>query len=112
MDFKPNPLLYGASGDFFSTFRLAIRMKETVDYDLLSCSVEKVMVRYPYFCVFPEREGENLVLRYNKRPLPVFFDDRAVTLGSDDSRGHLISPAAACYSVVHVPQEHFTYMSV
>ena len=91
MKFKPNPLLYGASGDFFSTFRLAIRMKETVDYDLLSRSVEKVMVRYPYFCVFPEREGENLVLHYNKRPLSVFPDDRTVTLGSNESGGHLIS---------------------
>ncbi len=91
MNFKPNPLLYGANEDFFSTFRLAIRMKEKVDYDLLSRSVEKVMVRYPYFCVFPKREGENLVLRYNTRPLPVFPDDRAVTLGSNDSGGHLIS---------------------
>ena len=91
MKFKPNPLLYGASGDFFSTFRLAIRMKETVDYDLLSRSVEKVMVRYPYFCVCPEREGENLVLHYNKRPLSVFPDDRTVTLGSNESGGHLIS---------------------
>ena len=91
MNFKPNPLLYGANENFFSTFRLAIRMKETVDYHLLSHSVEKVMVRYPYFCVFPEREGENLVLRYNERPVPVFPDDRTVTLGSEESRGHLIS---------------------
>ena len=91
MKFKPNPLLYGANENFFSTFRLAIRMKETVDYDLLSRSVEKVMVRYPYFCVYPEQEGENIVLRYNKRPLPIFPDDRTVTLGNSDSRGHLIS---------------------
>ena len=91
MKFKPNPLLYGANEDFFSTFRLAIRMKECVDYDLLSRVVEKVMVRYPYFRVCPEREGEMLWLRYNERPLPVFPDDRAVTLGSNDSRGHLVS---------------------
>ena len=91
MNFKPNPLLYGAHTDFFSTFRLAIRMKETVDYGMLAHSVEQVRVRYPYFCVSPEREGENLVLRYNELPLPVFPDDRAVTLGSDESRGHLIS---------------------
>ena len=91
MNFRPNPLLYGANGDFFSTFRLAIRMKDTVDHDLLVCSVEKVMVRYPYFCVCPEREGEELVLRHNERPLPVFPDDRTVTLGSEDSGGHLIS---------------------
>ena len=91
MNFKPNPLLYGANEDFFSTFRLAIRMKSIVDYELLSRSVERAMVRYPYFCVCPEREGEKLILRYNKRPVPVFCDDRTVTLGSDESRGHLIS---------------------
>ena len=91
MKFKPNPLLYGANEDFFSTFRLAIRMKDTVDYDLLSRSVEKAMVRYPYFCVFPKREEENIVLHYNNHPLPVFPDDRAVTLGSAESGGHLIS---------------------
>ena len=91
MDFKPNPLLYGANKDFFSTFRLAIRMRDRVDYDLLSRSVEQIMVRYPYFCVRPERDGEDLVLRYNERPLPIFPDDRTVTLGSEESRGHLIS---------------------
>ena len=91
MKFKANPLLYGAHKNFFSTFRLAIRMKETVDYELLSRSVAQVMARYPYFCVFPKREGENIVLRYNARPLPVFSDDRAVTLGGEESRGHLIS---------------------
>ena len=91
MKFKPNPLLYGANEDFLSTFRLAIRMKDTVDYDILSRSVEKAIVRYPYFCVFPEREDENIVLRYNNQPVPVFRDDRTVTLGSKESRGHLIS---------------------
>ena len=91
MNFKPNPLLYGANKDFLSTFRLAVRMKEAVNYDLLSSSVEKVMVRYPYFCVCPKREGENLVLHYNNHPLPVFPDDRTVTLGSEESGGHLIS---------------------
>ena len=31
------------------------------------------------------------MLRYNDQPLPVFPDDRTVTLGSEESRGHLIS---------------------
>ena len=91
MNFKPNPLLYGANKDFFSTFRLAVRMKETVDYDLLFRAVERAMTRYPYFRVRPELEGETLVLRYNDQPLPVFPDDRTVTLGSEESGGHLIS---------------------
>lgn len=91
MKFKPNPLLYGASEDFLSTFRLAIRMKDAVDYHLLSRAVERVMARYPYFCVYPAREGESLVLRHNNRPVPVFPDDRTVILGGDESHGHLIS---------------------
>ena len=91
MRFKPNPLLYGANEDFFSTFRLAIRMKDTVDYDLLSQSVEKVMARYHYFCVSPKREEENIVLHYNNHTLPVFPDDRTVTLVSAESGGRLIS---------------------
>ena len=91
MKFRSNPLLYGGNKNFFSTFRLAIRMKETVDYNLLSHCVAQAMVRYPYFCVRPAREGETLVLRYNDQPLPVFPDDRTVTLGSEESRGHLIS---------------------
>ena len=89
--FKPNPLIYGANEDFLSAFRLAIRMKDPVDYEILLRSVEQVTVRYPYFCVFPEREEENLVLRHNSRPLPVFPDDRTVTLGSEESGGHLLS---------------------
>ncbi len=91
MNFKPNPLMYGSGVDFFSTFRLAIRMKDIVDYDILSRSVAKVMKRYPYFCVFAERDGEELVLRHNERPLPVFPDDRAATLGSEECNGHLVS---------------------
>ncbi len=91
MNFKPNPLLYGANKNFFSTFRLAIRMKDAVDYEILSRSVEKAIVRYPYFSVRPERVGENLVLRYNERQVPVFPDDRAIALGGSESGGHLIS---------------------
>ena len=91
MNFKPNPLLYGSNENFFSTFRLEIKLKEAVDHGLLARSVESVRARYPYFCVFPKREGDELVLYYNERPLPVFPDDRAVTLGGEDSNGHLVS---------------------
>ena len=91
MNFKPNPLLYGANESFFSTFRLAVRMKDAVDYDLLTRCTERAMVRYPYFCVCPKLEGEELVLRHNDRPLPVFPDDRTVTLGGEESAGHLVS---------------------
>lgn len=91
MIFEPNPLLYGANKDFLSSFRLAVRMKDEVDYAILSRSAEKLRKRYPYFCVLPERDGERLVLRYNERPLPVFPDGHAPTLGSAETGGHLIS---------------------
>ena len=91
MYFTPNPLLYGANKDFLSAFRLAIRLKDTVDYDLLCRSVERAMVRYPYFCVQPERQGEHLLLRHNTCPVPVFPDDRTIALGSEESHGHLLS---------------------
>jgi hypothetical protein len=91
MKFKPNPLLYGAGEEFFSSFRLAVRMSEEVDYGLLCRAARGAMARYPYFSVYPKREGEELVLCYNERPLPIFPDDRTVTLGSEESRGHLIS---------------------
>ena len=71
MKFKPNSLLYGANKDFFSTFRLAIRMKDTVDYDLLSQSVENVMVRYPYFAFFPSVKKRILCCVITNAPLRV-----------------------------------------
>lgn len=91
MIFKPNPLLYGANENFYSTFRLAVRMKDCVDHELLSKSVASAIVRYPYFSVCPKRDGDDLILRYNPRPVSVFPDDRTVTLGSEQSNGHLIS---------------------
>ena len=91
MNFRPNPLLYGANESFFSAFRLAIRMRDKVDYELLCRSVERVMVRYPYFSVCAVREGETLSLHYNSQPVPVFADGRTAKLGGEECRGHLIS---------------------
>lgn len=91
MNFKPNPLLLGANGDFYSTFKLVITMKEPVDCRALSCAVNKGIKRYPYFSVCPTFAGEELVLEQNALPLPVFDSDKAVMLGSDESNGHLIS---------------------
>ena len=91
MKFQPNPLLYGASKQFLSTFRLAVSMKDPVDHACLSRAAERVAKRYPYFCVSLVREGERLVLYHNERPIPVFPDDRTVTLGGKQSRGHLLT---------------------
>ena len=71
MRFEPNPLLYGANKDFLSSFRLAIRMKATVDYSVLSRSVEKLRGRYPYFEVRRVYLYEFEVFRLKKAREPV-----------------------------------------
>ena len=91
MNFRPNPLLYGAHEDFLSCFKLVITMRDKVDHALLLDSVNSAIKRYPYFCVFPKKDGENIQLQFNPSPVPVFNDDRCVVLGTKESNGHLLA---------------------
>jgi hypothetical protein len=91
MNYKPNPLLYGANERFCSAFRLAVNTRFEVDAAILEAAVAKAVKRYPYFSVRPAREGENLILQSNPLPIPVFADDRAVTLGTEESNNHLLT---------------------
>ena len=90
MNYQPNPLLYGANEDFYSSFKLAITLCDPIDHVVLSRAVAAAMPRYPYFCITPEKEGECLVLASNPRPVPVFPDDRRATLGGEECNGHLL----------------------
>ena len=90
MNFKPNPLLYGANKDFYSSFKLAVTMRDTVDHAALSRAVESAMSRYPYFCVSPEKVGNSITLAFNSNPVPVFADGRCAVLGSEECNGHLL----------------------
>ena len=91
MIYKPNPLLYGACEDFYSSFRLAITMRSDVDYDVLSRAVAAAMKRYPYFCVRAEKDGDCIRLAHNTVPMPVYNDSRNAVLGSDECFGHLMT---------------------
>ncbi len=91
MNFRPNPLLYGANEDFLSTFKLVVTLRDDVDYDLFVRSVNSAMKRYPYFCVFPEKNGNDIQLQFNEEPVPVFKDGRCVVLGTKESNGHLLA---------------------
>ena len=90
MNFKPNPLLYGATENFFSSFKLAITLRYQIEHAALSRAVATAMTRYPYFSVSPEKDGDSITLSHNSRPVPVFNDGRCVTLGSDECDGHLL----------------------
>ena len=91
MNYKPNPLLYGANEDFLSSFKLVITMRSVIDYKALSQAVAAAMVRYPYFSVTPVQEGNRIVLCHNERPVAVFDDGRCPTLGSEACNGHLLA---------------------
>jgi hypothetical protein len=91
MNFRPNPLLYGAHEDFFSSFKLVATMCDDVDYDILLNAVNSAMKRYPYFCVLPLKNGDNIQLQFNEKPVPVFKDSRCVVLGTKESDGHLLT---------------------
>ena len=94
MNYKPNPLLYAANEAFFSAFKLAITMRSEIDHKVLSQAVAEAMTRYPYFCVYPERKENSILLRHNPHPVPVLADGRDVVLGSEECHGHLL--AFAC----------------
>lgn len=91
MNYRPNPLLYGAEEEFYGSFKIVAVLRDAVDHLLLAQAVEEAMVRYPYFCVRPVREGERLVLQSNPQPVPTFPDGRVVLLGSVEACGHLLT---------------------
>ena len=91
MNYRPNPLLYGAHEDFLSSFKLVVTMRDDVDYNLLLNAVGSAMKRYPYFSVFPQKNGESIQLKFNEAPVPVFKDGRCVVLGTNESNGHLLA---------------------
>ena len=91
MEFRPNPLLYGAHEDFLSSFKLVVTMRDGVDHAILLNAVNCAMKRYPYFSVFPKKNGESIQLQFNQTPVPVFKDGRCVVLGTEESNGHLLT---------------------
>ena len=90
MKLKPNPLLYGADIDFYSSFKLSVTMSAPVDHAALSRAVEAAMPRYPYFSISPEKSDNRIVLAFNPRPVPVFDSGRCAVLGSEECNGHLL----------------------
>ena len=91
MNFRPNPLLYGAHEGFLSSFKLVVTMRDDVDYELLLKAVNLAMKRYPYFCVFPQKKGDDIQLSFNEAPVPVFKNGRCIMLGTEESSGHLLA---------------------
>lgn len=91
MSFKVNNLLYAAGEDLVNTHRTAVTMKDPVDPQILEEAIRKAAVRYPYFAVRLERRGEEYVMVLNELPFVLSPNGGTVTLGTEESNGHLFA---------------------
>lgn len=78
MKFKPIPLFYAANEHFKNTLRFAVEFNDTIDLAALKYAVEQVQIRYPYFSVKVERDGEELVLADNNLPYVIAAGEKPV----------------------------------
>ena len=91
MSFKVNNLLYAAGEGILNTHRTAVTLKDPVDPRMLEEAIRKAAVRYPYFAVRLERQGEAYVMEPNGRPFVLSPAGGTVTLGTEESNGHLFA---------------------
>ena len=76
------------------TFRLAIRLADAVDGEKLRQAVDAAMERYPYFRVRLCADENEVWFAANPAPVPVLHTQRRITLGGEQTSGHLM---AFCY---------------
>ena len=106
MWYKVNNLMYAAGADLAGTIRLAITLTEPVDAGALENALRTAARRYPYFAVKLVRCGDEYRMLPNDRPFVVSPRGQTVTLGSEQSNGHLF--AFACEGRrLYVDMSHF-----
>ncbi|MBP5165693.1 MAG: hypothetical protein ILP09_00365 [Oscillospiraceae bacterium] len=86
--------LYETSAADPHTFRIAVKLKDLIDGELLRKAVEMTMRRYPYFAVRACADGDGIYFEDNPAPLPVLHTDKRTVLGGEQTAGHLM---AFCY---------------
>ncbi len=91
MSRKVNNLMYAAGPGMLGTIRTMIGLTESVDRQALEQAVRKAAERFPYFAVKMARKGSEYVLEPNSRPFVISPEGRCVTLGAEESNGHLFA---------------------
>ena len=71
------------------TIAVTVTMKKEADPALMKEAAQKAIVRYPYFSVRVEKQGEQLATVPNPAPFPVIGGDKVPTLGSKALSGHM-----------------------
>ena len=91
MSRKVSNLMYAAGPEMLGTIRTGIEMTEPVDRQALEQAVRKAAEQFPYFAVKMVRKGSEYLFEPNSRPFVVSPEGRCVTLGSEESNGHLFA---------------------
>lgn len=104
--YQVDHLIYAAGSGMWNTIRGGLTLTEPVDAEALRYAVSLLPRRFPYFAVRLAREGERLYYAQNDAPFVVSPEGRAVTLGSDESNGHLLAFAYRG-NTIYVDSSHF-----
>ena len=91
MSRKVNNLMYAAGPGMLGTIRTGIELTEPVDRQALEYAARRAAEKFPYFAVKMARRGSEYVLEPNCRPFVISPEGRCVTLGSEESNGHLFA---------------------
>jgi|GEM_PF-3415298 len=73
------------------TIRIMVVMKDIVDYDTFIHSVQKAMVRYPYYHIAATENDGKYINIHNSRPIVVKHTDKPANLGSTEVNYHMIA---------------------
>ena len=91
MSQKVNNLMYAAGPEMLGTIRTGIELTEPADRETLEQAVRKAAERFPYFAVKLARKGEEYVFEPNDRPFVILPEGKCVTLGAEESNGHMFA---------------------
>ena len=87
--------VYGSLGRGIDyTVRLALRLRDEVDGDMLREALKQTEKRYPYFSVHLSKNDTELFYEENPAPIALLHTDRRITLNAPESNGHVW---AVCY---------------
>ncbi|MBP0972439.1 MAG: hypothetical protein J5851_00875 [Oscillospiraceae bacterium] len=106
MQEKVNHLIYAADQDLHNSIRLGITLTEPVDPDALRAALPLAAKRFPFFAVKLVKVGEELRFEPNDAPFVVSADGGTVTLGTEESNGHLFAFAYQG-NTLYVDLSHF-----
>ena len=99
------PYFYNLSKKVGYTVRYIVRFDEEIDGEALRNAFESAMKRYPYLRLKLVKGCFSDHLEYNEAPLVVLNTSEALTLGGEQTNGHLLA-----LSYKSVISKHILYL--